>query len=116
MNKPIPCLLAAAFFCAAPAFAQYVGPGSSPAVSNVKDVLASAADDTRVELVGRITEKVGQEKYLFSDGTGSIRVEIEAEDFPHVRIDETSQVRLRGEVEKAFLESVEIDVDHLAVL
>jgi len=115
MNKPITLLLAAALLCAGPAFAKYVGPGSSPVVSTVKDVLASAADDTRVELVGRITEKVGPEKYLFSDGTGSIRVEIEAEDFPNVRIDDNTRVRLRGEVENAFLESVEVDVDHLAV-
>ncbi|MFZ4288555.1 YgiW/YdeI family stress tolerance OB fold protein [Variovorax sp. HJSM1_2] len=96
--------------------AQYAGPGASPAFSSVIDVLNSAPDDAHVELVGYVTRQVGKEKYLFHDGTGEIRVEIEAEHFPKVRIDEKTKVRIGGEVEKEFLQSPEIDVDHITLL
>lgn len=65
---------------------------------------------------GRILRQVGKEKYLFSDGQSDIRVEIDAKDFPNVRVDENTRLRIRGEVEKDVLESPEIDVDRVEVL
>jgi uncharacterized protein (TIGR00156 family) len=107
---------AAILLAATSASAQYAGPGASPAFTNIKDVLGSAPDNARVELVGYVTRQVGKEKYIFNDGTGEIRVEIDAKDFPQVRIDEKTKVRIGGEVEKEFLQSPEIDVDHVTVL
>lgn len=107
---------AALLLAATSASAQYAGPGASPAIANIKEVLSSAPDNARVELVGYVTRQVGKEKYIFNDGTGEIRVEIEAEDFPKVRIDEKTKLRIGGEVEKEFLQSPEIDVDHITVL
>ncbi len=100
---------------AATAWAQYAGPGAAPQVRSVAEAL-KAADDTPVVIEGRILRQVGKEKYLFSDGKAEIRVEIDAKHFPTVRVDENTRLRLRGEVEKDFLESPEIDVDHVEVL
>lgn len=96
--------------------AQYVGPGVKPPFTSISEILRSAPDDARADVEGYIIKKVGKEKYLFSDGQDQIRIEIEAEDFPNVKIDEKARVRIRGEVEKDFLESPEIDVDRVDVL
>lgn len=98
------------------AAAQYVGPGTTPVYTSIAEVLRSAPDDAAVDLQGTLVKQVGKEKYLLSDGKDQIRVEIDAKDFPTVRIDEHTQVRIRGEVEKDFLESPEIDVEHLSVV
>ena len=73
--------------------------------------------DTRVELDGFIIKKVGEEKYIFSDGKDQIEVEIDAKHFPAVRIDDKTKVRISGEVEKGgFLKSAKIDVESVTVL
>jgi uncharacterized protein (TIGR00156 family) len=104
------------------AVGQYVGPGAPEApkpagpLRSVADILKDAADDVPVEIEGHIVRKVGKEKYTFSDGTGEIRVEIDDDEFPAARVDEKTRVRIRGEVDRDFRQSPEIDVDHVAVL
>ncbi len=118
MNR-LTCSIAAALVFAAsvPAVAQYTGPGSAPSnYRDVADVLKNGADDAQVQLDGYIVRQVGKEKYMFSDGKGEIRVEIDDRHFPNVKIDDKIKVRIRGEVEKDFLESPEIDVEQLTVL
>lgn len=97
--------------------AEYVGPASAkakPALS-VAEVLKKPVDNQAVLLSGVLMKKVGNEKYLFSDGTGEIRVEIENEVFPAQTIDGKTKVELKGEVEKDFLDTPEIDVDLISV-
>lgn len=60
---------------------------------------------------GYLTKQVGPEKYMFSDSTGEIRVEIEREDFRGLKVDNKTGVEVTGEVEKDFMESIEIDVE-----
>lgn len=67
-------------------------------------------------LEGYLVKKVGAKKYLFSDGSAEIRVEIDRRHFPSTPITEKTKVRIRGEVEKDFLKSPEIDVDDLAIV
>lgn len=100
--------------------AQYAGPSTArtaipPRYASVADILEEPVDDARITLQGTLVRQVGKEKYLFSDGTGEIRVEIDAEDFPAARVDATTRVRLEGEVEKDFLQSPEIDVKRISV-
>lgn len=120
MNKrtPFTTALAAGILALASSFAvaQYAGPGTTPVYTSIAEVLRSAPDDAVVDLQGMLIKQVGKEKYILSDGKDQIRVEIDAKDFPTVRIDERTKVRIRGEVEKDFLESPEIDVDHLSVV
>ncbi len=95
--------------------AQNVGPSTQKAPLSVADIVKSPIDDQEVVLRGVLLKKVGKEKYIFSDGTSEIRVEIEAEDFPAQQIDDKARVEIRGEVEKDFLETPEIDVEVISI-
>jgi len=107
----------ATLLVAAPyASAQYFGPGAQGSANNVKAVLDNPVDDQYVVLRGNITSQVGSEKYMFSDGSGQIRVEIDDDVFPRQRIGPETNVELYGEVEKDFMQSVEIDVDRMLIV
>lgn len=108
--------VAAAIACVTSAHAQYAGPSSQVTHSTVAAVLKNPVDDQAVVLRGFLTKKVGNEKYLFSDGTGEIRVDIDHKRFGGQKIDEKTKVELHGEVEKDFLESPEIDVDSITIV
>jgi uncharacterized protein (TIGR00156 family) len=101
------------FLSAGIANAQYTGP-SEKEMTTVADVLANAKDDTYVQLKGKITQQVGKEKYIFVDSSGEIRVEIDNEVFT-VPVDDKTNVEIRGEFEKDFMESPEIDVDSVII-
>ena len=110
--KSIGLALALAAGSAGIASAQYVGP-SNVRLTTVAEVLKTGADDQHVVLRGKLLKKVGSEKYDFSDGTGTIRVEIDKKIFPREPIDDKTQLELQGEVEKDFMNSPEIDVDSI---
>lgn len=116
-RKLILSLAAAAALLAGSAQAQYVGPSIGPdAPKSVAAILKNPIDDQAVVLRGYLLRKVGNEKYTFSDGTAEIRVEIDDKVFMNRKIDAKTQVEIRGEVEKDFMESPEIDVDVLTVV
>lgn len=98
------------------AHAQYVGPSNTPVYKTIAEVLKHGTDDTSVQLEGYLVKKVGREKYLFSDGSSEIRVEIDDKQFPTTAVNEKTRVQIRGEFEKDFLQSPEIDVDQLTVV
>lgn len=100
----------------APANAQYTGPSAEPAYKSVKEILANPVDDKDVTLKGHVLKKVSNEKYTFSDGTGEIRVEIDNDILPTTPIDDKTKVEIRGELEKDFMESPEIDVDTVTIV
>ncbi|MEZ5446449.1 MAG: NirD/YgiW/YdeI family stress tolerance protein [Gammaproteobacteria bacterium] len=107
----------AALLAVAPfASAQFFGPGAQGSANNVKAVLDDPVDDQYVVLRGNLTSQVGSEKYMFSDGSGQIRVEIDDDVFPRHRIGPDTAVELYGEVEKDFMQSVEIDVDRMLIV
>jgi uncharacterized protein (TIGR00156 family) len=108
---------------AASAYAQYQGPGSKAAkaaaqgpITTVADVLKRGRDDQRVTLTGNVVKKVGWEKYLFRDASGAIRIEIDDEVMPAEPFDDKTKVEITGEVERDFLQSVEIDVKAIRIL
>lgn len=96
--------------------AYYAGPGSSQAPKSVADILKNPIDDEEVVLKGKLVRKLRHDKYMFSDGTGEIRVEIDHEDFRGQRVTESTVIEIVGEVEKEFMESPEIDVDRLTII
>ena len=110
-------LAAAAALLAGAAQAQYVGPSTGPdAPKSIAAILKNPVDDQAVVLRGYLLRKVGNEKYTFSDGTAEIRVEIDDKVFMNRKIDAKTQVEIRGEVEKDFMETPEIDVSVLTVV
>ncbi len=108
---------------AASAYAQYQGPGSKAAkaaargpLNSVADVLQRGRDDQQVTLTGHVVKKVGWEKYLFRDASGSIRIEIDDDVMPAEPFDDKTRVEISGEVEKDFLQSAEIDVKAIRIV
>ena len=97
------------------AAAQYTGPGAQAPIQSVAAAL-SAKDDSPVDISGHIVKQLTTEKYIFSDGKDQIRVEIDSDIFLSPAINEKTRVRIRGEVEKDFMESPEIDVKAVDVL
>jgi uncharacterized protein (TIGR00156 family) len=98
------------------ASAQYFGPGAQGAANNPKAVLDNPVDDQYVVLRGNLTSRVGGEKYMFTDGSGQIRVDVDDDVFPRHRIGPETVVELHGEVEKDFMQSPEIDVDRVLIV
>lgn len=96
------------------AYAQYTGPGSG-VNSDLGNILANPVDDEPVRLTGYLIRKVSSDKYIFSDGKHQIRVEIDKDVFPTQPFDEKTLIEIEGEVEKDFLESVEIDVERITI-
>ena len=90
-----------------PAAGGFTGP-SQAAVSVAE--AKKLSDDSAVVLVGKIEKSLGGEKYLFTDSTGSVTVEIDSEDWNGLSVSEKDTVELRGEVDKDFT-SFEIVVD-----
>ncbi len=105
------------------AYGQYIGPSdvktspkSSYSPSNVAVIKANAKDEQKISLEGRITRKLDAEKYMFSDGTGEIRIEIDDDEFPKTPINAETKVKIEGEVDIHNSKNADIDVDRLTIL
>ena len=69
-------------------------------------------DDAPVKLQGKIERFIGDEKYIFTDATGSITIEIDDKLWKDLIVDENDLVEIIGELEKDFMR-VEIDVSRI---
>jgi uncharacterized protein (TIGR00156 family) len=98
------------------AFAQYVGPSATPTYKTVAEVLKNPVDDAPVVLTGHIVKKLSKDKYTFADATGEIRIDVDQKHFPATPVSEKTRVQIRGEVEKDFMHSPEVDVDNIVVV
>ncbi len=88
----------------------YTGPSAaSMTVAEAKKL----GDDTPVVLIGKLEKSLGGEKYLFTDNTGSVTVEIDNDDWRGLTVNDKDTVEIRGEVDKDFM-NFEIDVDSIA--
>lgn len=85
----------------------FQGPGLSN--STVAEAL-KLGDDTAVVLEGKIEKSLGKEKYVFSDNTGSVTVEIDNEDWRGQKVTPNDTVVIQGEIDKDLFKT-EIDVD-----
>ena len=72
-------------------------------------------DDSPVVLRGRIERFLGNERYLFSDDSGSITVEIERRVWGNVSVDENDTVEISGEIDRDW-RGVEVEVDRIRKL
>jgi len=95
---------------------QFTGADSGDTLSAVAQVLDDPTDDRRERLRGPILEQVSFKKYTFSDASGQIRVEIEAEVFPEGEVMSETRIEIVGEVETAFMPQPEVDVEQLTIL
>jgi uncharacterized protein (TIGR00156 family) len=95
---------------------QHVNPkggfvGGKETIVTVKQV-SEMRDDVPVIVQGHILQRVGDEKYLFEDNTGSMTVEIDDDDWRGQTITPADTVKLYGEVDRGIFKT-EIDIDYV---
>ena len=94
---------------------SYTGSGSSTGTTTVADILKMPRDDMRVLLTGNLVRKIGHETYMFSDGTGEIRVDIDDEDFPAQPVQADTRVEIMGEVDMDHRSDPGVDVKWIRI-
>ena len=67
-------------------------------------------DDSPVVLRGYVIRFLGNKRYLFSDGTGTITIEIERRVWGNLSIDENDLVEITGEIDRD-RNRIEVEVD-----
>jgi uncharacterized protein (TIGR00156 family) len=86
---------------------------------NVQSVTVAEAsnlpDDTDVRMEGRLVRSLGDEDYEFEDGTGSMTVEIDDDEWQGVEAGPETRVVLEGELDSE-QSGMELDVDRVQVL
>ena len=114
--KKISVFVIAGMMASSASFAGFIA--DAPVAPQNADVIVSVAqvkkmrDDTPVIVQGNIIQRMGDEKYLFRDGTDSVIVEIDDEDWGGVDVRATDTVKLYGEVDASMFKT-EIDVDRI---
>lgn len=96
------------------AVAQNKGGFEGPGVQVYK--ISSALelkDDTPVVLYGKIEQNLGDEKYLLNDGTGTIVVEIDDDEWNGLTVTPQMNVKITGEIDKELMEKPEVDVSKI---
>lgn len=100
-----------------PAHAAYTGPTSDDRTyRSVAEVLEYPSDGNTVVITGHLIRKIGHEKYLFRDTTGSIRAEIDQHVLPAADFDDKTHVTLEGEIDSEFLANPELDISRVTLL
>jgi uncharacterized protein (TIGR00156 family) len=92
----------------------FVGTDSSPVVTAV--TAADRPNESNVRLVGYLIEKLGDERYLFRDDSGTIIVEIDNDDWNGVQATAETRVEISGEVDREWRilqRETEIDADSI---
>lgn len=100
------------------ASAQYVGTQArvKNARGTVADILKNGYDDQRVTLRGHVVRHIAEDKYIFTDGTGEIRVDIDYEEWPAEPVDSKVMVEIVGKVDTDWGRPSEIDVKVLRIV
>ena len=75
----------------------------------------SLRDETPVILRGRIERFLGDEKYIFSDDSGSLTIEIERRVWGNVSVDENDLVEISGEIDRDW-RRIEVEVNRIRKL
>jgi uncharacterized protein (TIGR00156 family) len=84
----------------------YTGPGLEPVtIAKAK----SLRDNSPVVLRGKIERFLGDEKYLFTDASGTITIEIDNRLWAGLSVSQDDPVEISGEVDKDF-RSIKIEV------
>jgi uncharacterized protein (TIGR00156 family) len=98
------------------AVAQYSGPQAIVPMTSVKQILDDPKDDKLVTIQGYLTKQISKEKYMFSDGTGEIKVDIDTKKFPKESVSEATKVEISGEVDTGLFKDPTIDVERVVVV
>ena len=83
-------------------------------VMTVQEVM-QLGDNSKVMLMGVIEKNLGNEKYLFKDGSGEIIIVVSEDDWNGVAGQIGNMVEVMGEVNKNDNGMMEIEVDNISV-
>lgn len=98
------------------AHAQYTGGQVANTPTTVAEVLKNGTDDQRVTLRGQIVRRLYGDKYIFSDSTGEIRIDIDQDEWPAGQpINEKTMVEIIGKVDVDWGRVTEVDVKVLRI-
>ena len=106
---------------AAPAFAgsgamhNNANNGTMTEVMTIEQV-RGLSDNSPVIIRGYLLRQNGENSYVFQDNTGTINVEIDAEDWGGLSVAPSDYVEIWGEVDKNGASMVEIDVSAMKKL
>ncbi|MDR1424525.1 MAG: NirD/YgiW/YdeI family stress tolerance protein [Azoarcus sp.] len=115
-------LAALPFMLPAAAHAQGGFVESPAAQAKAQDIIVTAAeirtlrDDTKVVLRGSILRKLGDEKYAFRDQSGEIVLEIDDDLWHGQTVTAQDTVEIRGEVDRDWGDSLEVEADSIKKL
>lgn len=85
-------------------------------INTIKD-LKNKKDEEIIVLKGTIEKALGDEKYLFNDGTDTVIIEIDNDDFRGVVVSAGELIQITGDVDKGgIFESDKIDVTNIQKL
>lgn len=73
---------------------------SAPTSASSVQAVLMMPDETVVMLQGNIAKKVGEETYVFSDGTGEVMVEIDSDVWNGQNVSPTDMVTIIGEIDQ----------------
>lgn len=90
----------------------YTGTTDTTNLTTVKQV-ENLPGDSYVTMQGKIISKIGHEKYMFQDETGTIKIEIDDDDWNGVTANPDSTVQIQGEVDKSWTKPTKIEVDFI---
>lgn len=90
----------------------YNGPTLSQSITTVREA-KTLRDDAHIKMRGKIVKHSHKNKYIFSDDTGELTVEIDRDEWNGLNLDANDLVEIAGEVDKDW-NTVEIDVDYIA--
>ncbi len=96
--------------------AGFVFQPTSVKVNTIKDI-ANKKDDEIIVLRGSIEKALGDEKYLFNDGTDTVVIEIDSDDFRGVVVSAGELIQITGDVDKGgIFKADKIDVKNIQKL
>ncbi len=73
-------------------------------------------DETYVTMQGNITSQVGHEKYMFKDETGTLKIEIDDDDWNGLVVGPEDRIQIQGEVDKSWTKPTKIEVDSIQII
>lgn len=70
-------------------------------------------DDRKIRLTGYVIEQIDDEKYLFQDGTGTMVVEIDDDQWRGIRASSRTQLTVWGELDQDDDDAAELEVERI---
>ncbi|CEO39561.1 YgiW/YdeI family stress tolerance OB fold protein [Photobacterium kishitanii] len=88
--------------------------GPTHGIDTVKGAVEAGmfSDDTPVTLTGYLTSSLGGEHYTFTDGSGTMTVEIDHDKWFGLQVTPQTKITIQGEIDKEF-NHTKIDVDYV---